>query len=64
MLTAAPVDRYDDLARCLVDVRNDIDDERSHQSLTRGRAHQRRVPRSLEILRKSEQLGCGNDRSR
>jgi len=62
MLTSAPVDRDDDLARCFIDVRNDVDDQRTHQSLARGRRHGWRVPGGVEILCKTDQLGCSDQR--
>jgi transposase len=50
MLTAAPMDRQDNLARHLINICNDVGDKGAQEPLARAHGHARRVPRSVEIV--------------
>jgi hypothetical protein len=56
-MTAAPMDRQDDLACCLVDIGDDIGDQSAQQPLTRAHGDARRIPRGIEVLGKSGKVG-------
>ncbi|CAE6866035.1 hypothetical protein R69658_07867 [Paraburkholderia aspalathi] len=50
MLTALPVDRQNDFACSLIDVGNDIDDQRANKLLTCAHGDARCIPRSTKIF--------------
>ena len=59
MLAAPPVDRQDDLARRLVDVGDDVGDQRPQQPLARARRDARRGPCGGEIVGETGEVRRG-----
>jgi hypothetical protein len=57
MLTAAPMDRQDDLARRLVDIDSDVGDKGTQEPLARAHGHARRVPSGIEIVGQANEIG-------
>jgi hypothetical protein len=49
MLTAAPMDREDDFARCIIDINNNVGNQGSQQLLTGAHADIGRVPRRRQL---------------
>ena len=57
VLTAAPMDRQDDLARRIVDIGDDVGDQRPHEPLARAHRDPRRIPGGIEIFRQARKVG-------
>src|SRR5215470_13912131 len=57
MLAAFPVDDKHDLSRRLVDVGNDLGDQRPHQSLARSHCCPWRLPCRREVISQSREIG-------
>ena len=55
VLAALPVDRQDDLTRRLVDIGDDLDDQRTKQLLARAHGDARRIPGRRRGLRPARQ---------
>jgi len=51
VLAAAPVDRENDVTNCLIDIDNDIGDQRPQQLLTGTHRHIWGVPGGGQVLR-------------
>ncbi|MGC3525889.1 hypothetical protein [Pseudomonas aeruginosa] len=60
MLTALPVDYQNDFARGLVDVGNDIDNQRTNKLLTCAHGDARRIPCGVKILGEFRKVRQGN----
>ena len=58
------MDGQDDLAHCLVNVGDDVGDERAEETLASAHGHARRVPCGLEILTQSGKVGRSGGRVR
>ena len=57
VLATAPMDGKDDLARALVIVRDDVDNECTQKLLARSHRHARGIPCGLEVFRESRKIG-------
>jgi len=51
------MDGQDNLARCFVDIGDDVGDERTEESLTSAHCHPRRVPCRIEIIAQPGEVG-------
>ncbi len=60
MLTAAPMDRQNDFARCLVNISDDIGNEGTQELLTGARGDAGGVPSSIQIIGKADKVGQNN----
>jgi hypothetical protein len=56
MLAAPPIDRQNDLARLVIDVRDDVDDESSEEALASAHGHAWCVPGSIEVIGKTGEV--------
>jgi hypothetical protein len=59
MLAAAPVNRQDDLPGMLINVGEDLLDQRPKQLLARTHTNAGCIPRGIKIVRKSGEIGFG-----
>ena len=64
MLATTPMDRQDDLARGLVDVGDDVGNQRAQQSLARAHRDTWRVPCGVKIGREAGEVRLHNGRVR
>ena len=64
VLAASPMDRQDDLARCLVDVGDDVGDQGTQEPLARTHGHAWSIPGGIEIVGEAGEIGCGGCRVR
>src|SRR5215471_10536176 len=61
MLAAPPMDRQNDLARLVIDIGDDVDDESSEQALASAHGHAWCVPGSTEVIGKTGEVRrCGD----
>jgi hypothetical protein len=63
MLSPTPVDDQDDFARGVVDVHDDLFDQRPHESLLGAHVGRWGLPRRLEISRERQQSLARDPRS-